>query len=103
MLSRGTTLIGCIFTAHSFTNGPADRSCSLQLAIGSSNNAEAAAQTTESNLFDRSPGQLERELQPASTGPGFQSVPQASLSDSVHLSIAAPGLLSSVIALLCWV
>ncbi len=108
MLSRGTTLIDRIYTAHSITNGLAELTYSLRMAIGSSNNAEAASQTTVSGLLeasdlvstpDSSPGKLERELRPASTGPGFQSMPQASLSDSVNEFIVAPGLLSSVIAL----
>jgi len=72
-------------------------------AIGSPANAGAAVQTTGSNkilnriLFDRSPGRLGRELRPASTGRGFQSMPTASLSVSTS-DLCSPGLLSSVTA-----
>lgn len=71
-------------------------------AIGFPANAGAAVQTTGSNellhrsTFDRSPGRLGRELQPASTWRGFQSMPSASLSVSANTR-CSPGLLSSVV------
>jgi len=65
-------------------------------AIGSSHNAGVAARTNGPYSKGRSPGQLERELQPAYAWRGFQSAPHASLLALETLSYLLTGLLSSV-------